>query len=232
VDASPLPLSRRRALGARTRERILEVTIELMAERGYSGTTISAISKASGVKPASIYWHFENKEGLLAAVVERAADAWFRDAADAMAHAGDSDDVRERNLAAFNYLFQKQPELYRVLLLISLERPDPGAASLAAVKRVRERCKQFIAARLEARIPVPDTEKRRELCQRLAGFGMVLLDGSFVAHQIDSADPEKLVELFEQLIWALSLAREATLEQAVGAANAAEGRRAAAADSP
>jgi AcrR family transcriptional regulator len=232
VDASPLPRSRRREQGARTRERILEVTTELMATRGYSGTTISAISKASGAMPASIYWHFENKEGLLAAVVERAADAWFRDAADAMAHSDGSDGARERNLGAFRYLFQQQPELYRVLLLISLERPDPGAASLAAVKRVRERCKQFIAARLEGRMPVSDAKMRREMCQRLAAFGMVLLDGSFVAHQIDSADPEKLVERFEQLVWALKLAREAVLEQVRVAESIDDGRRVASADSP
>jgi hypothetical protein len=135
-------------------------------------------------------------------------------------------------LGAFRYLFQQQPELYRVLLLISLERPDPDAASLAAVKRVRERCKQFIAARLEGRMPISDAQLRREMSQRLAALGMVLLDGSFVAHQIDSAHPEKLVERFEQLVWALKIAREAVLEQVRAAESVDEGRRAGSADSP
>ena len=232
MDASPLRPSRRREQGARTRESILEVTTELMATRGYSGTTISAISKASGVMPASIYWHFENKEGLLAAVVERAADAWFRDAADAMGPSDGSDGAHEHNLGAFRYLFQQQPELYRVLLLISLESPDRDAASLAAVKRVRDRCKQFIAARLEGRMPVSDAELRREMCQRLATFGMALLDGSFVAHQIDSAPQEAIGERFEQLVWALNVAREAVLQQARVAESADDGLRAGSADLP
>ena len=74
----------RRERAEQTRERVLAVATELMASRGYSGTTISAISKASGVMPASIYWHFESKEGLLGAVIERAAEAWFEGALRAM----------------------------------------------------------------------------------------------------------------------------------------------------
>ena len=84
---APQTRSPRREQSERTRDRVLQVATDLMARRGYSGTTISAISRASGVMPASIYWHFESKEGLLGAVIERAADAWFGGAAQAMAQA-------------------------------------------------------------------------------------------------------------------------------------------------
>ena len=87
-SSQPSPRTKR---SAQTRNRVLEVATELMASRGYSGTTISAISKASGVMPASIYWHFESKEGLLAAVIERAAEAWFEGAAQVTEAGGDGE---------------------------------------------------------------------------------------------------------------------------------------------
>ena len=49
----PQPVFSRRERSAQTRDRVLEVATELMARRGYAGTTISAISKASAVMPAS-----------------------------------------------------------------------------------------------------------------------------------------------------------------------------------
>ena len=53
-----------------------------------------------------------------------------------------------------------------------------------------------------------------------------------MAHQIDSAQPEKLVERFEQLVWALRIAEEAVLEQVRAGESIDDDRRAASADSP
>src|SRR6266496_2327682 len=55
-----------------SQDRILDAAERLVAERGYTAASISLISKASGLPASSIYWHFGSKEGLLAAVVERA----------------------------------------------------------------------------------------------------------------------------------------------------------------
>src|SRR5262245_65267756 len=60
-----------------SRERILDAAERLVAERGYTAASISLISKASGLPASSIYWYFGSKEGLLAAVVERAARRWL-----------------------------------------------------------------------------------------------------------------------------------------------------------
>ncbi len=211
--AGAASVSRRREQGARTRDRVLEVATDLIAKRGYSGTTISAISKASGVMPASIYWHFDSKEGLLAAVIERAADAWFNGALEAHAGAAGDDEDAPR-VAGFQYVFQDQPEFYRVLLLVSLERRESDDVSLEAVRRIRTRLKQYLAENLEKRVPVDDPEVRRDICERLAELGSVLLDGFFVAHQIDLAEPGRLARRFEQFVWAMGLAREAFVAEA------------------
>jgi AcrR family transcriptional regulator len=216
ASSSTASASRRREQGARTRDRVLEVATDLMARRGYSGTTISAICKAAGVMPASIYWHFDSKEGLLAAVIERAADAWFRGALHALAEADASGDEDQPRVAGLRYVFQEQPEFYRVLLLISLERREVDDASLEAVKRIRERCKRLLAQRIDRRLAadVDNTQARREMCARLAALAMALLDGFFVAHQIDQPDPRQTALRFEQFAWTMTLARSALQGQA------------------
>src|SRR3712207_2719799 len=64
-----------------TRQRVLDAAAELFAAHGFAGTSISAIRKASGVLPSSIYWEFGSKQGILAAVLEDSADRWLDQAA-------------------------------------------------------------------------------------------------------------------------------------------------------
>ena len=60
-----------RADGARTKERILECALPLFAEHGFAGTSIRMISSAASVNVATLAYHFEGKEGLYRATVER-----------------------------------------------------------------------------------------------------------------------------------------------------------------
>src|SRR5512134_2223197 len=70
-------LSRREELGVESRRKIVDAAAALMAEHGFAGTSIAAVSKRSGLPSGSIYWHFESKEALLGAVVEEGARRWF-----------------------------------------------------------------------------------------------------------------------------------------------------------
>ncbi len=212
-SASTLP-SRRREQSARTRQSVLEAATELISSRGYSGTSISAISRASGVMPASIYWHFESKEGLLAAVIERAADAWFGGSIAAMEEAGGSADDANPPLAGIRYLLREQPEFYRVLLLISLERRDAAEPSLDVVRRVRERCRSLFRSRIREKLALPQSAPRDAICERLADHGMLLLDGFFLAQQIDPLEGEAFERRLEHFLWSVKLARTAVLREA------------------
>ena len=68
---------RTRANGEQSRQRILDAATEVATERGYDGTTISLVSKKSGLPPTSIYWHFTDKDDLIAAVIERSYQRWL-----------------------------------------------------------------------------------------------------------------------------------------------------------
>ena len=53
-----------------TRKRILESALRLFSRRGFERTSLSDIAKYSNVTRGAIYWHFENKEDLFAALCE------------------------------------------------------------------------------------------------------------------------------------------------------------------
>lgn len=61
-----------RSDGARSREEILAVATEEFAERGLSGARVDAIAERTRTSKRMIYYHFESKEGLYEAVLERA----------------------------------------------------------------------------------------------------------------------------------------------------------------
>jgi TetR/AcrR family transcriptional regulator, acrAB operon repressor len=54
-----------------SRELILRAAAELFAEKGYHSTSLVDVAQRSGVSRGSIPWHFEDKLGLLGAVVEQ-----------------------------------------------------------------------------------------------------------------------------------------------------------------
>jgi len=57
-----------------TNERILAAATELIAERGYAGTTTRAIAERAGVNEVTLFRKFKNKRGILQALGEAWAD--------------------------------------------------------------------------------------------------------------------------------------------------------------
>lgn len=59
---------------ADTRQALLDAAAELIAERGYHGTTVNDVVALSGLSKGTFYWHFRSKEDLLLAVLEERID--------------------------------------------------------------------------------------------------------------------------------------------------------------
>jgi len=51
-----------------TRERILDVALDLFTEQGYDGTSLRQIAEQLGVTKAALYYHFESKGDILLAL--------------------------------------------------------------------------------------------------------------------------------------------------------------------
>ncbi len=57
-----------------TKTRILDAAERLFAEQGFAATTLRNITSDAGVNLAAVHYHFNNKEGLLTAVLKRCID--------------------------------------------------------------------------------------------------------------------------------------------------------------
>ena len=53
---------------ASTRERILDVALDLFSDQGYDGTSLREIAERLGVTKAALYYHFASKEDILMAL--------------------------------------------------------------------------------------------------------------------------------------------------------------------
>ena len=53
-----------------TKQGILEVSLDLFSVQGFEATSISQIASAVGIRKASLYSHFENKQAILDALVK------------------------------------------------------------------------------------------------------------------------------------------------------------------
>ncbi|WP_228066641.1 TetR family transcriptional regulator [Microbacterium paludicola] len=58
-----------------TRDGIIDTAIRLLEETGLPDLSMRRLAGAIGVQPSALYWHFENKQSLLAAVADRIVGA-------------------------------------------------------------------------------------------------------------------------------------------------------------
>ncbi|MGI5171355.1 TetR/AcrR family transcriptional regulator [Spirillospora sp. CA-253888] len=113
---------------ASTRDRILDVAMELFSTRGFRGTSITQIEKAAGLTPGAggIYHHFRTKEELLRAGIARQLarlDA-VRTIRDAL---GPLDDVRAELTILARYTLaelDRERELLQIMAAESRNHPE------------------------------------------------------------------------------------------------------------
>ncbi len=147
--AAPAGRTPSRLDGERSRERILDAAEHLLAEKGFAGTGIAAISRASGLPASSIYWFFRSKQELVAAVVERATER-FLDAFGAAHREGPPEARLQRFvMRALEQSGARLPEFARLQLLLALERGTADPELLQRLRRGRERAQRLVQDALE-----------------------------------------------------------------------------------
>jgi AcrR family transcriptional regulator len=178
--------TRRKELGIDSRRRIVDAAAALMAERGFAGTSIAAVKKKSGLPSGSIYWHFENKEALLGAVIDEAATRWFEALPRPETLPGEPEKRIKALLDAAARSLEDHPEFLRLILLISLERREVDATSLATVRRARALARERLTAIMgDLLAPAADPRVRSALARQFADFALMVADGAFIAHHLD-----------------------------------------------
>ena len=75
-----------------TRDKILGVARSQFARNGYHGTSMDAIVKDTGLSKGALYWHFDGKSDLFAAVLRREVEKIIHSHVEALR--GNEEDVR------------------------------------------------------------------------------------------------------------------------------------------
>lgn len=183
---------RRRANGEESRRRILDAAAEIAGERGYDGTGIAAVSARCGLPASSIYWHFADKDELIAAVIERSFERWLAAVELPGEEAGHAAERATAMAVAVAKALMETPDFLRLGLMLTLERRPEEPTARTRFLQVREITKVRVAEAIRELVPeLPDASVRLLTTYALAGA-----DGLFVAREI-GGDEVNLVELFE-----------------------------------
>ena len=80
-----------------TKQEILEASLDLFSVKGFEATSISQIANAVGIRKASLYSHFENKQAILDALVKDVLDQYAERSIFAKADWDEYDDAEDKS---------------------------------------------------------------------------------------------------------------------------------------
>jgi AcrR family transcriptional regulator len=177
---------RRNARGDASRERILDAAADVAGERGYEGTSINLVSQRSGLPASSIYWHFKDKDELIAAVIDRSFHDWVQALERPPLIAQGA--TRE---AVFHAKFQRTgralagfPDFLRLGLMLLLERRPQEATARQKFLEVRRITEDRLHRDYCAIFEGLTSKDLRSLVQ----LTLALADGYFIAREADDVD--------------------------------------------
>lgn len=189
---------RKRADGEASREKILDAAAQIAGVRGFQGTSISAVSERSGLPASSIYWHFANKDELIAAVIDRSYHQWLV-ALDRPISVPDG----PGGPALFHALMQRVGttldefgDFLRLGLMLILDRNPDEPTARSKFLDVRETTRDRI--RTLYRMVFDDLSD--DQIEQLAILTLVLSDGTFVAREADHLDVTEAYDLMATAI--------------------------------
>lgn len=180
----------RRADGERSRRKILDSAAEIATERGYDGTSIAEISRRCGLPASSIYWHFKDKDDLMATVIEESFDDWNR----SWHIDADGDILIELATIAEQLIdaLHTHPQFIHIGLPLALQQrsddPRPRRMYLQMRANLRARFEKIGATHFAH---VPPGRRTAVITYLIAGA-----EGLVISHELDPAsDIEELLQL-------------------------------------
>jgi AcrR family transcriptional regulator len=190
------PTRRKRADGELSRERILDAATEIAADRGYEGASIALVSAKCGLPASSIYWHFTNKDDLIAAVIERSFADWLK--AWQVPVEGSPQDRLVGLAMQIAKALLDSPDFIRLGLMLSLERRPVEPRARAMFLQLRAQTFDQLVETMRGFTPeLTDAQVHQLVTYAIAGA-----DGLFIAKEI-GGDAVDLLALFELHAWAL-----------------------------
>ncbi|MFJ5262037.1 TetR/AcrR family transcriptional regulator [Streptomyces sp. NPDC088387] len=208
---------KQRANGVESRERILDAAARIAGERGYDGTSIAAVSARCGLPASSIYWHFKDKDDLIAAVIERSSAAWLAAVELPGAETGGPRERVSAMVANVARALVDDPDFLRLGLMLALEHRPTEPRGRTVYMNARSVARRHVSETINTLFPdlaEPDV-------QTLTTYAVSGADGLFVHREVtgESVDLVALFELHAQLCY------DAAVRMAGRAGGSGKGKR-------
>ena len=174
------------------RERILRAALAVASERGYDGTTISLVIARAGLAASSVYWHFKDKDVLLAEAIQYGYDHWRASTAAVSAGAdlGFEGVVRARMAESAREMLAR-PEFWHMGLLLVLQRRPTTPLALDRFHAIYGQ----LVSELEDwyRGVLPPGARGPEVVETVATFQVMAMGGIYVTSYL--APPQDLAQI-------------------------------------
>lgn len=140
-------------------EQILQGATRVFLKHGYAGTSMDRVAAEAGVSKQTIYSHFQDKEGLFTALIERVTIRQFRIEYGSEIFQGEPPDLLRR--IAQGFLAKKSDQEYKSLLRVVVAESArfPELAQLytrTVIQPVHHRLSLYFESHPEFNIPDPE----------------------------------------------------------------------------
>ena len=186
ANTAKKPIDRRERRSIETREKIFRAALQLFAERGFSNTTIDAITEAVDIGKGTFFNYFDNKEGILLEYQEMQMGRAMAFVAESMNSQEPLSTLIYKLAVTMTAEQQKSPTLFQSLMTAIFSNKAIGNRMAEGLGGGREMMAELIENRQksgEIRSDIPAKEIARSF-QRMI-FGTML---------IWSLDPENTLE--------------------------------------
>jgi AcrR family transcriptional regulator len=189
---------RTRVDGQASQRRILDAAAEIAGERGYEATSISLVSQRSGLPASSIYWHFEDKDDLIASVIDDSYHRWRASRGDPRAPgtAEDPDTAIATRLRETGESLAQFPDFVRLGLMLVLEHRPTEPTGRRKFVDIRT----TVLRRIRDVFPLLYPDLDRGQVDSLARLSLALIDGYFIAAEAGEVDLTKAHTIIAQAV--------------------------------
>lgn len=191
-----------RLTGPQRREQILDVTKDLVGERGFHGISIDAVARRAGISRPIVYGHFDDLAGLLQALVEREGARAIAQLMELLPQAGGPEPagkLLKGALRAFLEAVRDDPFTWRLVLMPPEGTPEVLRERATLVRRAVTDQLAALAPQVLTEAggpPLPDPELTALTMQAIAEDAARLL--------LDEPEAYPIERLIDHVDWILA----------------------------
>jgi AcrR family transcriptional regulator len=163
-SSAPQGPGAKRLTADRRRRQLLDVALELFADRGFNATTMDEIAEGAGVTKPLLYQHFESKRALYLELVDSVARTMREAIEKAVAAAVGPRQQVEGGFAAYFHLVVTHADAFRLLFGSDVPN-DPELSS--ALRLVEDSVAEYIDVLIDAGL---EEDHRRLLAYAVVGM--------------------------------------------------------------